>query len=94
MRIPRTILLGLSPLLSLWAMGAQLAGAPSPLAAQSAEQHLTADALQQFIQPVVSFLLLAAEQASGQVTRGHRAPRLSPGAGRHSSPCVHLAGAG
>jgi len=63
MHLPRTILLGLGPLLSLWAVGAQMASQPADrLRQHAAEQRLTADALQHFMQPMVSFLLLAAEQ--------------------------------
>jgi hypothetical protein len=74
MRIPRTILLGLSPLLSLWALGAQL-GTELPgirYRAQTTEQQVTTDTLHRFIEPMVSFLLLAAEQdQSFASTRPH-----------------------
>lgn len=63
MHLPRTILLGLGPLLSLWALGAQIVSQPADrLGRHAAEQRLTADALQHFMQPMVSLLLLAAEQ--------------------------------
>jgi hypothetical protein len=77
MRIPRTILLGLSPLLSLWAMGAQMVSAP-PGSLQScpAEQRLTSDALQSFIEPVVSFLLYAAENASVSSSSAQPSPQF------------------
>jgi hypothetical protein len=79
MRIPRTILLGLSPLLSLWALGAQL-GAELPgnrSRTQATEQQIATDTLQRFIEPMVSFLLLAAEHdGSIAVTRPHAAQNV------------------
>ena len=62
MHLPRTILLGLGPLLSLWASGAQLAPDLADRARQlAAEQRPTADALQPFLQPLTSLLLPAVE---------------------------------
>ena len=76
MRVPRTILIGLSPLLSLWALGAQLASEPAGrVRVQATEQLLAADSLQRFIEPMVSFLLLAAGQASATAPAVHHPPQ-------------------
>ena len=67
MHLPRTILLGLGPLLSLWASGAQLAPEPADRARQpAAEQRPTAETLQPFLQPVTSLLLPTVELHRGR----------------------------
>jgi hypothetical protein len=77
MRFRRTVLLGLSPLLSLLALGAQVSAerngmAPGhPVAAQAVHHR--------FLEPVVSFLILAAGQAHITAPETRPAPQLALG---------------
>ena len=76
MRLRRTILLGLGPLLSLWAMTAHAASdTAARLLMGSPEQKLAAEPFDRLLHPVVSFLILASGQ---ELSASHRvAP--SPG---------------
>jgi hypothetical protein len=58
MRLRRTILLGLGPLLGLWTMNAAFAASPI---AQGRSEQAAAASLHTLFAPVVSLLMLAAE---------------------------------
>ncbi|MEQ1947898.1 MAG: hypothetical protein ABL995_11955 [Bryobacteraceae bacterium] len=63
MRFRRTILLGLGPLLSLWAMTAHAAcDTAARLMAESPGQQLTVEPLERLLHPVVSLFILASGQ--------------------------------
>jgi hypothetical protein len=70
MRLRRTILLGLGPLLSLWAMTAHAASdTAARLMTGTPEQRLAAEPFDRLLHPVVSFLILASSQGPAA---GHR----------------------
>ena len=78
MRLRRTILLGLGPLLSLWAMTAHAASdTASRLLMGTPEQQLAAEPFERLLHPVVSFLILASGQDTPTVRVAPSADTLS-----------------
>jgi len=70
MRLRRTILLGLGPLLSLWAMTAHAASdTAARLMSGTPEQRLAAEPFDRLLHPVVSFLILASGQDASAAHR-------------------------
>jgi hypothetical protein len=73
MRFRRTILLGLGPLLSLWAMTAHAASdTAGRLVSDAPEKQLAAEPFERLLSPVVSLFILASGQDA--VSPHHVAP--------------------